>query len=58
MEIMETVTPGEIKLKAIKCLKDRKLFNEIINNCGKLPIVQYTPGPIKTQEASSHFTEC
>ena len=64
MESMETVTPGEIKLKSIKYLNDRKLFNEIINTCGKLPIFQYRPGPVKTQEvsrwftASSHFTEC
>ena len=53
MGIIETVTPGEIKPDAIRRLKDRKLINEVINNCGKVPIVQYTPGPNKTQEASS-----
>ena len=47
MRIVEFVTPEEIKLNPIKCLKDRKLINEFINNCGKVPIVQYTPGPNK-----------
>ena len=47
MGIIETVTPGEIKLKAIKRLKDRKLINEVINNCGKITIIQYAPGPNK-----------
>ena len=42
--IIETVTTGEIKLNPIKRLRDRKLINEVINNCGKVPIVQYTPG--------------
>ena len=42
--IIETVTPGEIKLNPIKRLRDKKLINEVINNCGKVPIVQYTPG--------------
>lgn len=57
MGIIETVTPGEIKPNAIRRLKDRKLINEVINNCGKVPIVQYTLGPNKTHEASSNLTE-
>ena len=57
MGIIETVTPGEIKPNAIRRLKDRKLINEVINNCGKVPIVQYTLGPNKTHEASSNPTE-
>ena len=57
MGIIETVTPGEIKPDAIRRLKDRKLINEVINNCGKVPIVQYTLGPNKTHEASSNLTE-
>ena len=57
MGIIETVTPGEIKPNAISRLKDRKLINEVINNCGKVPIVQYRLGPNKTHEASSNLAE-
>ena len=42
MGIVETATRGEIKLNVIKRLNDRKLIDEVINNCGKVPIVQYT----------------
>ena len=47
MGMIETIIPGEIKLNAIKRLQDRKLINEVVNNCGKVPTVQYTRGPNK-----------
>ena len=41
------VSSGEIKLKAIECLQERILIDEDINNCDKVPVVQYMPGPNK-----------
>ena len=47
MGIIEMVSSGEIKLKAIECLQERILIDEDINNCDKVPVVQYMPGPNK-----------
>ena len=41
MGIFETVPPGDIKVKAVQCLKKRKLLDEVINKNHKVPIKQY-----------------
>ena len=47
--MIETVKPGEIKLSAINRLKDREFINEVIDDCSKVPVVQYTQEPNKNK---------
>ena len=60
--MIETVKPGEIKLSAINRLKDREFINQVIDDCSKVPVVQYTQEPNKnkggfTQHIISHVKD-